>query len=141
MKTTSSEFDSVVDWVEKWSFRATGRSFDFDSQKLHFFTLLVLADNFAGSGPYRDFKSKGVQWTAPVVGVQPCEKQGVLSLYPPEGEQSVEIAFTFAEQVQGWLFNLGDSPYNNGHGENHDCGFSSTQTTASLTRNRTRAAD
>ena len=51
-----------------------------------------------------------------MTGSEPCKKRGVISMVAPSWAESAEIALTFAKDASGWLFNLGDSPHNNGYG-------------------------
>ena len=80
---------------------------------------LLVTVNFAANLPYEDKHSQGITWTTdpPMTGSEPCKKRGVLSMVPPDWADSAEIALTFAEEGTGWMFNLGDSPHNNGYGE------------------------
>ena len=79
----------------------------------------IFAVNFARNGLYNDVDNQGVRWTTDpaVYGSEPCKKRGVLSLTPPSWALSAEIALTFAKEGTGWIFNLGDSRYNNGYGK------------------------
>ena len=69
---------------------------------------------------YTNNAQMGVKWTLyPDQQSGPCQTKSVLKLLPPEGAEGAQISLTFADEAQGWVFNLGDSPHNNGYGKFH----------------------
>lgn len=82
---------------------------------------ICFSDNFVGREHYENIKSRGFEWTSTAVtrgsDSDPCSQTGVLSITPPTTAQVVEVALTFSEDASGWIFNLGNSPQNNGYGE------------------------
>ena len=69
---------------------------------------------------YTNNAQMGVEWTMyPDQQSGPCQTKSVLKLLPPEGAEGAQISLTFADEEQGWVFNLGDSPHNNGYGKFH----------------------
>ena len=59
-----------------------------------------------------------MQWTThPDDRSDPCKARSVLKLVPPEGAKGAQISLTFSGNEEGWVFNLGDLPHNNGYGK------------------------
>ena len=62
----------------------------------------------------------GLQWTVPPQNQNgPCQVPSVLRLLPPVWAKGAQINLTFSDVGEGWIFNLGDSAYNNGYGGMH----------------------
>ena len=81
-----------------------------------------ISDNFKEEedpDSFLDAPQAGLKWTSAPRIKSPfasCTATGVLQLRPPEDAAGAVISFAFADVVEGWVFNLGDSPNNNGYG-------------------------